>query len=149
MSPRATIPTMRGKVALAGLPLALAVGCGSGGGHKQTVSAPSSAANTTVLDAQARLACSRVDDALAGYYENPNGLGAAAVGADGLVPALEAAKATANTDIRAKAAALTVGYHGLSDPLDVATYLYPHFPANADTVRDACIRAGWQSTTHG
>lgn len=127
--------------------VAVLVGCGSS--SKATTSAAVKPSPTvTGLDASARVACSRADDALANFHENPtdysNQLYSAGLLVQGLTPA-----ATSQTVAVRDAGAKILAGRTFNDPDAKQLFVNTGFEAKADMLRDACIGAGWQSTTSG
>lgn len=139
------------KKIMAGLIAALVLaGCGGASSKAaprtapSTVSAPATATATPtdVLDADAKLACSRTDDALNQYNANPDSLTADEPFIEGVTKALGSKSPGLSTLALSISDAKIAG--APSDPIGP---LIAGFPANAGQVRDWCIAHSWTSTS--
>lgn len=149
---RGTIPGMRGKAVLAFIPVALAVGCGSATKTAATPApvrtvtvAPSPTPAGPVLDSNAKLACSRIDDSLNAFKVYGDDLSGATKETAPLWEAFTFAETSATPGLASVASAIDGG--GSIAPSDSPGYLVAHYPADASALRDWCVTHGWVSTS--
>lgn len=137
------------------VPIALLTACG--GSTKTAAPAPARTVVVTVtpsaapspvgMDAQAKLTCSRMDDALNAYHlygdDVSHSLSYTDPLLDGMTKGLTS-KTPGLSDLAYK-----LGNAPSGNPSDSPLFLIQGFPANALQVRDFCITHGWTSTASG